>query len=539
MSNSPWQVGEQDTVNAILQRAVAKRPDQNFLQMPDGTLTYAAFDQRSNALARGLQARGVKAGDTVSTVLDNNLDCVLCWFAVNKLGAIWVPVNTAYKGDFLRHLISDSEAAIVIAEQDYVERLQLIEKQLPQVREVYYRGEKPQSEFSNVQLAPLTKLFDADNSALDIDVSPGALSLLIYTGGTTGPSKGCMASHNYICNLARQAIMMNGRQPDDIQWSCLPLFHFNATATTVLASALQAASCYFVHRFSVSQFWESIEESKATIINLLGTMIPLLAMAPESDVMKRCYGQVRFAGGAPFPEELQNTWKERFGVEYAGAPGYGLTEATMLTSLAHGEPQKPGSSGKRNEWFDVRLFDDEHNEVPVGEPGEICARPLQPNIMFQGYWKRPEDTLKVMRDLWMHTGDIGKFDEDGYFYFVDRKKDYLRRGGENISSFEVEAAVNAHPDIKETAVHAVFSELSEDDLKITAVLHDNATLNEEVLFKWLVDRLPYFALPRYIEFRSHLPKSPVGRILKYQLRDEGRTQSTWDREDSDIRFERR
>ena len=268
-------------------------------------------------------------------------------------------------------------------------------------------------------------------------------------------------------------------------------------------------------------------------------MIPLLATAPDNDAMKRCHGQIRVVGGAPFPEALQDIWKDRFGVKIAGSAGYGFTEATMLTSLPVDEYYKPGSAGKRNQWFDVRIFDDNHNELPAGEAGEIVARPLQPNCMFQGYWKRPADTLKIMTDMWLHTGDIGKFDEDGYLFFVDRKKDYLRRGGENISSYEMETALSLHPDIEDVAVHAVLSDLSEDEVKATAVLRPDATLTEEKLFVWLIDRLPYFALPRYIEFRQELPKSPLGRILKYQLRDDGCTETTWDRSKSDIKFEKR
>jgi len=535
-----WKTSAQDTVTGVLQRAVASRPNHLFLHMPDGKLTYAEVDRRSNQLAHGLKARGVKAGDTVTTVLDNNLDCVLFWFAVNKLGAVWVPVNTAYKGEFLRHLVHDSSAAIVVAEQDYVERMSILEDTLPDVREVYYRGDKkPDVNFKRFTLGALSSLFSDDTSPLDTVNSPDDLSMLIYTGGTTGPSKGCMISHNYACTLAKQGIMMTGRNADDVHWSCLPLFHYNATAATVLSSATVAGTCYFTHRFSVSSFWSSIEESKATVINLIGTMIPLLATAPDEPAMQRCKGQIRVVGGAPFPESLQKIWKERFGVQLAGSAGYGFTEACMLTSISFDEYYKPGSAGKRNEWFDVRIFDDNGKECGPNVPGEIVARPLQPNVMFKGYWKRPADTLKVMTDLWLHTGDIGMFDNDGYLFFVDRKKDYLRRGGENISSFEMETTVSLHPDIEDVAVHAVLSPLSEDEVKVTAVLREGSKLTEKDLCLWMIDRVPYFAVPRYIEFRKMLPKSPLGRILKYELRDEGCTPATWDRNTSDIKMAKR
>jgi crotonobetaine/carnitine-CoA ligase len=167
------------------------------------------------------------------------------------------------------------------------------------------------------------------------------------------------------------------------------------------------------------------------------------------------------------------------------------------------------------------------------------VRPLKPNIMFQGYWRRPDDTQRLMRNMWLHTGDIGKFDEEGFFYFVDRKKDYLRRRGENISSFEMEAAFLNHPDIEDVAVHAVPSPVGEDDVKVTAVLKPGAQLSAEALCRWAIDQVPYYAVPRYIEFRDNLPRNPQGRVLKYQLRDEGRTEATWDRDTSDITLSKR
>ena len=191
-----------------------------------------------------------------------------------------------------------------------------------------------------------------------------------------------------------------------------------------------------------------------------------------------------------------------------------------------------------NEDFDVRIVDENDNELPSGQAGEIIVRPRHPDIMFSGYWNRPEDTLKILNNLWLHTGDIGRFDEDGFFYFVDRKKDYLRRRGENISSYELEMTINQHPDIDQVAVHAVLTD-SEDEVKATAVRVAESKINEETLCRWCIDNLPYFAVPRFIEFRDALPRNPFGRVLKYQLRDEGCTLQTWDRETSEVTLEKR
>ncbi len=529
-----WQAGESDTVVDALSRAAQAWPDEVFLDFEGEEISYRTLDQETTRLAHGLRELGVSRGDVVASLLDNGPNAVLVWFAVNKLGAIHVPVNTAYKGEFLRHQLADCGAQVVIAESDYAGRVVQVAAGLPDVHTLLHTGDRPDCPDHGWRLQPLATVSVETASPLEADVQPGDLSVLIYTAGTTGPSKGCMVSHNYICNLARQSIEVTGKTPDDVHWSCLPLFHLNATATVVLSSLLIGNKASIARRFSVSRFWPEIERSGATVANILGSMIPLLADAPENEAMKRCRGQLRAVVGAPFPAEMQQKWRERFNIHYAGANVFGLSEASLLTSLPLSEAAPPGSSGKRNDCFDVRIVDEDGNELPPGEAGEIIARPLKPHVMFEGYWKRPEDTLKVMKNLWFHTGDIGRFDEEGFFYFVDRKKDYLRRRGENISSFEMETTFRAHPDIVDVAVHAVFSELGEDDVKVTAIVAEGSSLSEEALCRWAMERLPYFAIPRYIEFRQELPRNPVGRVLKYKLREEGCTPATWDREKAGI-----
>jgi crotonobetaine/carnitine-CoA ligase len=271
-------------------------------------------------------------------------------------------------------------------------------------------------------------------------------------------------------------------------------------------------------------------------------MIPLIANQPDSEAMLRCRGQLRMARGAPFPAELQDVWRERFGADIVGAHVYGLTESSFVSMLDYYEAAAapPGSSGKRNTRdFEVMIVNDDFEEVPAGTTGEVVVRPKRPNVMFEGYWGRSLETLDVMGGMWFHTGDIGMFDNNDFFYFVDRKKDYLRRRGENISSYEMETTFAMHPAVNEVAVHAVPSALTEDDIKVTVVLHDGASLTESELALWAVDNVPYYAVPRYIEFRAELPKNPVGRVLKTELRDQGCTEETWDLEESDITYAKR
>ncbi len=534
-----WMTGQQDTLCDVLRRAARQHGDKPFLDFLGEVHSFADIDRHACRLANGLRTLGVRKGETVVTLLDNSADALFILFAITKLGAISVPVNTAYKGDFLRHQLSDSGAAVVIAESDYAERVAAVADGLPELKTLVHRGAQPALPDRDWRVMSWAALYSDDATDPAEDVRPGDLAMLIYTGGTTGPSKGCMVSHNYACNQARQMLQITQRTADTITWTPLPLFHMNAVATSVVANMMIGARVALYTRFSVSNFWPEIERTKATDVGLLASMLPLLAQAADNDAMKRCYGQLTACFGAPFPTSVQQVWQERFGVKHTVSGGFGLTECAIMTLRTRDTVAPPTSSGRRFEDFDVRIVDEHDNELPPNTPGEIIVRPRKPHIMFEGYWRRAEDTMKVMQNLWFHTGDIGMFDDDDFFYFLDRKKDYLRRRGENISSFEVENAFRNHPALEELAAHAVLSSLGEDELKITAVLREGATVTEEELFVWSTDQLPYFAVPRYIEFRDKLPRNPVGRILKYQLRDEGVTPGTWDQEKSGIKIAKR
>lgn len=539
MANYPaWSAGTQDTVTAALSRAATTHAERVFLDFTGSTYTYAEVDRLANRLARGLAALGVTKGDRVASILDNNLNAVLAWFAINKLGAISVPVNTAYKGEFLRHQLNDCGARIVFAESDYAERLVDIEAGLESALAVVVQGPFLPP-VSILQALRIEDVFNDCTDSLPEVNQPADLAMLIYTAGTTGPSKGCMISHNYVCNLARQVIVNDNRQADDVNWTALPLFHMNATGGSIVSCMLVGARVAIFPRFSVSRFWPDIKRSGATIASLLGSMINFIAEAEDTPASLECYGQLQLVRGSPFPAAMQEKWKTRFGVQRAGSNAYGLTEAARVTTLRWDETGLPGSSGRVNDDFDVRIFDDHDCEAPPGMAGEIVIRPRRPHIMFEGYWNRPEATLSVMRNMWLHSGDIGRFDEHGFLYFVDRKKDYLRRRGENISSFEVETAFRAHPHINDVAVHAVLSESGEDDVKATIVLKQGTQVSEEELCLWAAKKMPYFAVPRYFEFRDDLPRNPVGRVLKYVLRADGCTPRTWDREKAGLQLSRR
>ncbi len=525
------------TVLDALADRLTRDPHGPYLDFEGRALTAADADQLSGRFAAALAGLGVQRGDRVATLLENGPEQVLAFFAALKLGAIQVPINTAYKGEFLRHQLVDSGARVLVVQGDFASRVAALAPLPPELQAVVVAG-PPDTPIGGVTVHDWAALLEhTPEPAAAVTAGPADLACFIYTAGTTGPSKGCMLSHHYIVALAEQISRAWQRRPDDVVLTPLPLFHFNAISVCVVGTLLAGGSASIARRFSVSRFWPEVRRTGATMVSLLGSLAILIADA--ADHPDEAGHRLRLCAAAPIPPPIDRIWRERFGcATFSG--GYGLTEASLISMLPAGEDNKPGAAGKPNDHeFEVMLVDDDDTPVPVGETGEIVCRPRRPNVMFAGYWRRPEETLAVLGNLWFHTGDLGRLDEDGFLYFVDRKKDYLRRRGENVSSFELERIFHGHDAVQDVAVHSVPSDVGEDEVKVTVVLVDGAVLSEEELCRWAVDRVPYFAVPRYVEFRDDLPRNPVGRVLKYQLRDDGVTPRTWDREAAGLQFERR
>ncbi len=544
MSNQIWISGEgTGTITEALLGRLESDADGQYLDVGGDTVTAGEVYETACRLANALIALGVSPGDRVATLVGNSIEATLAWWGIIWAGAVAVPINTAYKGHYLRHQLQDSGARVLIAADDLVDRLPAISAELSELTTVVVIGPEatPVPGATSETWANVLRADDADPK---LTVRPADLATFVYTGGTTGPSKGCMLSHNYHLALATQIGVCWGRTAADVVWTPLPLFHFNAIVTAVVGPLVYGGRAAIYKKFSVSNFWPEMNRVGATVTSTLGTMAYLLAHDEDRPEMPRSGApeantSLRMLAAAPMPTEVDDVIRSRFGVDtFSGA--YGVTEASLISWQPAGVRNKPNAAGVINEdYFDVRIFDDDDNELPRGTDGEIVIRPKRPEVMFEGYWGRPEATVETSRNWWYHTGDIGRIDAEDFLYFVDRKADYLRRRGENISSFEVESILMAHGGLADVAVHAVFSELSEDDLKITATRTADSALTEEELFRWSIDQLPYFALPRYIEFREELPRSPVGRVLKRELRDEGVTEATWDVEASGITYEKR
>jgi carnitine-CoA ligase len=537
-----WIPSEQHTVAELLLDRCESAPSSPYLDVVGSAYTAAEVADAAGRIAALLGAIGMAQGDRVASVVENSPEAMLLWWGITWAGGVSVPINTAYKGEYLTHQLNDCGATIVIAQANLADRIAAVARNVPRLRHVIVIGDgtPPMPSVSMHTWSELST-FDAMSPA---NMRPNDVATFIYTGGTTGPSKGCILTHNYHEVLARQIGYCWGRTADDVVWTPLPLFHFNAIVTAVLGPLVYGGSSAISGKFSVSNFWPEMNRTGATITSTLGTMAYLLANDEDRAEMPKSGApeanrSLRLLGAAPLPHAIDRTIRDRFGIAtFSGA--YGLTEASLVSWSPPGTINKPDAAGVINtEYFDVRIFDDNDHELPRNTDGEIVLRPKRAHSMYEGYWGRPEATVEVSRNLWFHTGDIGRIDDDNYLFFVDRKADYLRRRGENISSFDVERILMSHGGLADAVVHAVPSEMGEDDLKITATRKAGSSVTEDELFHYCVASLPYFALPRYIEFRAELPRSPVGRVLKRVLREEGRTPTTWCVDDSGITFEKR
>jgi crotonobetaine/carnitine-CoA ligase len=549
VNDSIWAGGEQSTIPQLFAHRMDSNPDGEYLDVGGVKLTARTVTKTAGQFGGALLALGTEQHDRVATLVENSPAALLAWAGTVCAGRISVPINTAYKGEYLTHQLVDSGSRVLVVAASLFPRVEAIADHVPNLEHVIV-VEDEKGDAANVVsvgLAAVERWDDLLAQGLptpSVDIVPSDLGTFIYTGGTTGLSKGCMLSHNYHGALARQIGICWRRKAEDVVWTPLPLYHFNALTTVVVGTLLFGGRGAIHRRFSVSQFWPEMNRVGATITSTLGTMAYLLAHDVDRVEMPKSGASqanttLRLLGAAPLPVEVDHVIRSRFGVDtFSGA--YGVTEASLVSWQPPGTDNRPNAAGVVNdEYFDVRIFDDADHEVAPGTEGEIVLRPKRPQVMFDGYWGQPDETVRSTRNLWYHTGDIGRIDRDHYLYFVDRKADYLRRRGENIASFEVERILMSHGDLADVAVHAVPSPLTEDDLKVTASRKEGATVTEEELFHWCIDQLPYFALPRYIEFRDTLPRSPVGRVLKRELRDEGVTPSSWDVETSGITYERR
>ncbi len=502
-------------LGALLERRAGEIPTRPFLAMTGGLrLTYGEFNERVNNLAHGLAANGVAAGDRVAIMLANSLEFLLASFALKKLGAVEVAVNTGFRGPGLVHVVNLTEARLLITEDQFVEPVAAVAGELQHLRTVAVVGDAAAAgrALGGLEAGRFEDLFAARGDNPQRQVRDTDLGTVLFTSGTTGPSKGCMLSHRYGVRVAEFMSESLGLREDDCLYCPFPLYHVDAAFLTVAPAILLGARAAIGARFSASRFWDEVREFEATVFDFMGATLTILwkrePLPGDAD------NPVRLAWGVPMPS-WRGEFESRFDLKLVH--GYGLTDGGMPCWEDPGREEPVGSCGKPRHPYEVRILDDQDDELPAGEIGEIAIRPLEADVVMKGYWGMPEATVETFRNLWLHTGDYGRMDAEGHLFFEGRKKDAIRRRGENISAWEIEEVIHAHPAVLEAVAVGVPSELTEEDVKVYAVLHEGAALGEEELREFCGTRMARYMVPEYVEFIDEIPKTPTGKPEKYKL----------------------
>ena len=504
------------TLPAMLNRQARRHGDRPLFKAGDTTWTVAECRDIAARAAATLIAAGIGPGDRVAIMCGNRPEFLALFLGCGWLGAIAVPVNVAAKGPQLTHILANSGARLLAVEAALVGSLGSVAlEQLP-IQRVWVIGGPATG--AHEPLPPLGEPVAAG------PVGPGDTVAILYTSGTTGPAKGVCCPHAQYFWWAVNTGELLGISDGDVLVTTLPLFHTNAL-NAFYQALLCGAQLVVEPRFSASRFCASLAEHGGTVTYVLGAMVPILMSRPPSPADRAHAVRVALAPGVP--GDLQQPFTERFGIRLV--EGFGSTETNFVIGTGM-DGQKPGWMGPVHRGFQARVVDADDNELPSGEPGELILRSDEPYAFATGYFGMPEKTVEAWRNLWFHTGDRVIRGSDGYFRFVDRLKDAIRRRGENISSFEVEQVLLSHPAVATAAAFPVKSELAEDEVMVAIVLREECRLAPAELIAFCEQRMAYFAVPRYVAIVGELPATESGKIQKYKLREQGVTPETWDRE---------
>ncbi len=545
---APWEM----SLGEFLEGAVSRNPDKVFLQIAGQQITYREFYSSVRQAASLFRSIGIERGDRVCLFLPNVPEFHYCWFGLSLIGAISVPVNVAYRRDESAYIFDNAGAKAVVAHTTLLPVAHAASDISPTVT---YRIEvktSPSSEEAQASSCKADAGRDVHGGWADFsealagaeeltelpEVSPDDISMLVYTSGTTGNPKGVQVTHLMYVSAGQGFAHWTEATEEDRFFTCLPFFHANAQYYSTMGSLAAGATLVVAERFSASRFWDQVRAAQATVVNFIGMMMPVLAKQPESPLDGK--NTVRLFYGSPaFEPEFLSAFQERFGTDII--VGFGMTETCYGSIEKIGQDRRPNSSGQPRPHPDsgfvneIRIVDDDGTPVKEGQPGEITIR--NPALM-PGYWRNREQTELALKDGWLHTGDLGWQDEDGFLYFVDRKKDVIRRRGENISSQEVEDVIKRHPTVMDCAVIAVPSELGEDEVKAYVTPRPPESVDPEQVVYWCAENLAYFKVPRYIEVRDELPRTPSLRVRKDLLRQEKEdlVEGCFDREAAGIRL---
>ncbi len=512
----------------LLAQRAASSPDDVILTIDGEAETAEGLRQRVVSAANQLLALGAKPGDRVAIYGITSFDWVAVWLACAYAGLRAVPINVAFHGEFLAHQLKQSNVKVAFVDQNLAQAVLDVASTLPALTTVVVRAADADVHTPG-DLAVISADVLHSGDRTDVAGVPAARGdqpfCVFYTSGTTGPSKGAVVTQEYLLSGAATIGDNFEFGAGDCLYGALPLFHFGGSVGLLLAGLVSGAKVALDSTFSVGGFWKRVAQEEATVFVGVGPMVNMVfganAERPEPAEMP-----LRLILAAPVAADVQTAIERDYACVVRGV--YGMTEVFPLCLHPLAGPAPLGSAGRLNPDFELRITDENGRDIAPGTPGEILARPLRPHVMFEGY--EPLAGGGPSEPDWFHTGDLGRIDETGSLHFVDRKKDAIRRRGENISSFEVERAYLRHPAVAECAAHAVSSDVGEDEVKLCVVAANGVpTPTARELFELGEQSLPRYAVPRYLEFVESLPKTVTGRVRKAELREREPVGVVWDR----------
>lgn len=503
------------------------------IAVADSKQSYTQLAERANMLAGGLRRRGVQSGERIAFVLTDRMEIVELLFAAVRLGAILVPINPFLKGRFMRHQLELSDPAVIVVDRPGMASIKGLIDNI-QLRDIV-NVEPIDNPGVAVPGTAFGELFD--EPLLDSEHDPdGTLPMAImFTSGTTGASKGCILSRGHVVKVGATLAKVYGLETGDVMFTALPMFHAAALIAALMEGVVSTASVHLTGGFRASTFMIEAAKAGATVALCIGAMGPMLLAQPSRDTDKR--HRLRLVHIVPISPANRIEFERKFNVKL-WTESFGQTECMIIAFGLPEGPNDPTACGRASELIELAILDDAGQRQLPGKGGEIAIRPKTSGAMFQGYWRNPLATLETWRDLWHHTGDNGVLDENGVLRFLDRKKDSIRRRGENVSSIEVETAILQHPGIQAVAVHPVDSGLSEDEIKACLILHTGQTLTPQEIFEFFKTNLPYFAIPRFVECYTEFPLTESMKVRKQDLRAMGNSAACWDLDLLGLRVER-
>jgi crotonobetaine/carnitine-CoA ligase len=524
-----------DSIWDILQERSTLLEDKPFLNFIDleQTLTYRETADRAGAIGLGLREHGIRIGAKVGLLLSSSPLHVLAWFSTIGSAMVDVPINPDFRGEVLDHAIEKIEVSAVFADEAGLEALQTASAsararlELVVVTDAVYKWAHARAMApKDIRFMSLSELEAAGRRSVlrPAEIDSRALTSIRFSSGTTGLPKGVMMDHGHMLSSARKFNDMMDYTQGETMYTCFPFHHVFATITGVISTLCAGGTMVVAKKFSATKFWEDMRTYGVTRTHMLDPLIPLLMKQEPSPLDRKHDVRVMYTAAGHYPD-----FEERFDTRIIAL--YDMSELTVVACYPDGMERRAGSCGKLTGLFDLRIIDDVGCPLPIGQDGEIAVRPQHPSIMFMGYYNDAEQCVVRWRDMWFHTGDRGKLDSDGYFYFLGRVGDRIRRRGVNISAEQIERVALQNPAVLECAAIAVPGELGEDDIKLCARLVDGATLTPDEIVLFMGANLPKAMKVRYLEIFSSLPKTQTEKIQRAELRklgQSGMTAKTWD-----------